>query len=76
MTVAELITRLQALPQDCNVVALYDGGYGVQYIECVWIAKGGQCILVPEGEVLSKDDQRPKWAPDKNTEEFWESRNE
>lgn len=58
MTVAELIAKLQELPQDYEVTISYDGGYGGGDVEDVALATEGPYGPAPKRVVVLSDFKR------------------
>lgn len=70
MTVAQLIEKLQAMPQDAEVWSIYDGFCSVDP-DHVWVARGGHVVMVSEDSPVYHDDDRPEWAPREKTIRTW-----
>lgn len=49
ITVAEMIAALSALPQDAEVIVLYDGFMTIP-AGPPWLAAGGHVVIAPDGE--------------------------
>jgi hypothetical protein len=70
--VAELIEELKKMPQDAAVMHIWDGGARTE-IEWVWLARNGKVMTIDSGMVVYDTDDRPKYAPTKEKEQYWES---
>lgn len=71
MTVAALIEKLKALPQDANVGYLWDGHVRTD-ADHVYLAKvGGEVVIAGGGEVCYSDSDRPADAPSAKEDGHW-----
>ncbi len=62
VTVADLIAKLQAMPQDAPIITIYDGFCSIAPA-CVWLSQGGFVVMVDEGDPVYHDEDRPPGAP-------------
>ena len=69
MNVIELINKLEELPNDANVVAIYDGFCTVS-VDNVYLSKGGRVVLVND-QAVYEDEDRPEGAPLKKDDYCW-----
>ncbi len=69
MNVIQLINKLEELPNDAEVVAIYDGFCSIQ-VDNIYLSKGGRVILVDDGAVY-EDEDRPDGAPLQSEEYCW-----
>lgn len=70
VTVADLIAKLQTMPQDAKVMTIYDGFCTVDP-DHVFVARGGHVIMVDENNAVYREDDRPEWAPHEKDENNW-----
>ena len=70
MKVKELISKLQDIDQDAEVMHLWDGELRTS-IECVYIGKTGFCVTADFGMIAYSDHGRPITAPDAKTDRYW-----
>ncbi len=73
MTVAELIAELAKMPQDANVMLVWDGGARSEP-EMIWVAQGGSVLLGPLEYPLYYDKDRPPGAPTSKENVYWSMR--
>jgi len=71
MKVRELIEDLQKMPQESNISILYDGVAG-QDVNIVYVANSGKVILADFGQACYDDEDRPKSAPTKTQNKYWQ----
>lgn len=72
VTVAQLIAKLQAMPPDAKVMAIYDGFCSVDP-EHVWLSRGGYVVMVDSSAPVYHDRDRPEWAPMEKDDGVWMS---
>jgi hypothetical protein len=70
VTVGQLIAKLQQMPQDAKVWAIYDGFCSVDP-EHVWLSRGGYVVMVDANSPVYHEDARPEWAPHERDESNW-----
>lgn len=72
MKVNELISRLQEMDQDAEVLHLWDGELRTS-IEHVYMGKTGDCVTADNGMVAYSNRGRPVDAPDEGGDRYWET---
>lgn len=70
ITVAQLIVKLQAMPQDAKVFAIYDGFCSVDP-DHVWVTRKGHVVMIDANAPCYHDSDRPPWAPLEKDESNW-----
>ena len=71
MKVRELIARLKEMPQDLQVLHLWDGEArtGIEY---VWLCRDKDFVITAdENEVCYSTGTRPATAPDQRSDPYW-----
>jgi hypothetical protein len=69
MKTSQLIEILKELPQDADIVYLYDGWCTCE-IEGAYFAQGGEVILIDDG-VVYHDENRPIGAPGEKDDRYF-----
>lgn len=72
MKVRDLITELEKMPQDSEVMHLWDGEPRTT-IEMVYLSRGGAVITADFGEVCYSTEARPVDAPTEQEDKYWET---
>lgn len=72
MKVHELITALQAMPLDADVLHLWDGGART-VINVVWLSRDGRVITSDYGMLCYPNNDRPPTAPTTDEELYWKT---
>lgn len=72
MKVKDLITELEKMPQDAEVLHLWDGEARTA-IEIVYLSKNGNVITADFGMVCYSSDTRPVDAPTREEDRHWET---
>jgi hypothetical protein len=72
MKVKDLIKALQSMPQDAEVMHLWDGEARTS-IEFVWEARGGDVVTSDFSMVCYSDATRPASAPSSKENRYWET---
>ena len=70
MKVKDLIQALGKMPQDADVLHLWDGGLRTA-IEIVYLARSGEVATADYEEVCYSDESRPVGAPTRNEDPYW-----
>ena len=73
MKVKELIEKLKELPQDARVFHLWDGEPRTA-INVVYETKNGAVMTADFSQVCYLSSARPKDAPNRDEEEYWETK--
>ena len=63
MKVSELINALAQMPQDAEVLHLWDGEARTA-INHVWLSRGGDVVTADSGIVCYSEETRPMFIPD------------
>ena len=63
MTVKELIASLQEMPQDVDVMYVWDGEARSK-VQYMWYALSGRVMLCDARENVYTKEDRPSWADD------------
>lgn len=72
MKVSALIEQLKSMPQDAEVMHLWDGALRTN-IEIVYLSKCGTVVTSDYGMVCYSEEQRPLDAPSKEQDPYWET---
>lgn len=72
MKVKDLITELEKMPQDAEVMHLWDGEARTT-IEMAYLSKNGAVITADFGEVCYSSESRPIDAPTREENKYWET---
>lgn len=72
MKVRNLITELEKMPQDAEVLHLWDGEARTT-IEIVYLAKNGTVITADFEEICYSSASRPLDAPTREEYRYWET---
>jgi hypothetical protein len=72
MIVRKLIEALGAMPQDAEVLHLWDGAPRTG-IEHVWLARSGDVMTADDEMVAYDTDARPLDAPTAEEDEYWKT---
>lgn len=72
MKVSELIEKLIEMPQDAEVLHLWDGSPRTS-IEVVYLSKNGDVITADYNMVCYYDDARPIGAPNDKEDKYWKT---
>ena len=73
MKASQLIAALQAMPQDAEVLHLWDGEARTG-VEFVWLSRDGRVITADYGMVCFSTETRPPDAPTKEEDRYWRTR--
>jgi len=68
----QLIEILQAMPQDAEVLHLWDGKARTT-IEVVWLSRDGRIITADKGMICYDTETRPPDAPTKEEDRYWQT---
>lgn len=74
MKVKDLITALEKMPQDAEVMHLWDGDARTT-IEMAYLSKNGTVVTADFGMVCYSSDTRPMDAPTSEEDRYWETPN-
>jgi len=72
MNVRDLIKALTAMPEDAEVLHLWDGACGT-IIQNVWLARDGTVVTSDYSEVCYSTESRPATAPTAEEDYYWKS---
>ena len=70
MKVSDLINGLQKMPQDADVLCLWDGELRTE-VNIIYESKGGDVVLADFNDVCYSTNSRPKNAPTASSSPYW-----
>lgn len=70
MKVSQLIAALSAMPQDAEVLHLWDGEPRTA-INHLWISRGGDVVTADDDQVCYSTGARPESAPTEEEDPYW-----
>lgn len=70
MNAKDLITALQAMPQEAEVTHLWDG-CARTVINHVWLSRGGKVVTADSHMVCYDGEDRPETAPTQAQSRYW-----
>ena len=70
MKVADLVSELLTLPQDADVLSIWDGEPRTD-INAVWLSRSGRVMLCDVDDVVYSEESRPPWSPSQKENPHW-----